>query len=280
MTELVFGPWQATVAEECGSNLISLKYMGKQILRSPEDLATLKGRPCLYGFPLLLPANRVADGMFSFAGNSYTLSINEPGLHNHIHGLIKDAPFKVLEQKENYIKTVLENNGEFYPFSFVLKIEDTLDDCGWTRHLTLENPGRSAMPYTLGFHTAFLEPQYFCVPISKRCEMNDRFVPTGVLLPLSEQQMKWKAGTAPDGGKINGCYISSGGTVQVDDFAMTVSKQFDHWVLFNGNGGEGYLCIEPQCGAVNGLNSGKHRLLLPGEKESFTINIQLHDTTI
>ena len=55
MTELKFGPWSAMVAEECGSNLISLKYANEEILRSQEDLETLMGRPCMYGFPLILP---------------------------------------------------------------------------------------------------------------------------------------------------------------------------------------------------------------------------------
>ena len=44
------------------------------------------------------------------------------------------------------------------------------------------------------------------------------------------------------------------------------SKEFDHWILFNGGGNKGLLCVEPQLGAVNGLNKPDgHRVMKPGE---------------
>lgn len=275
MTELRFGIWQASVSEECGSNLISLRCAGDQLLRSPQSLEELKGRPCLYGFPLILPANRVRDGVFSFEGKQYQLEINDLAFHNHIHGLIKDAPFHCLEKKENYLKTVLENDGSYYPFPFLLTVEDTLDGDGWQRRLTLENTGCSRMPYTLGFHATFREPECFRVPISQRYDMDQRYLPTGKLLPLDALQQRCRDGFVPDGSKINGCYTACGNTVELGKYRMTVSAQFDHFVLFNGGGGEGYLCIEPQCGAVNGLRTDKHRVLDPGERETFTIQIGL-----
>jgi len=267
------GAWEAVLFEECGSNLCSLKYRGEELLRAPERLEALQGRPCLYGFPLLFPTNRTEDGAFSFEGESYQLAINEQVWNNHIHGLIKDAPFRVLEKGETYVKTVLENEGEYYPFPFTVYLEDALSETGWLRRITLQNTGTQTMPYTMGFHTTFREPEFFQVPICERYEMNERYIPTGKLLPLNDWQLMCRDGFTPDGSKINGSYTSRGNTVRVGDFVMTVSEQFDHWVLFNGSGVEGFLCIEPQCGAVNGLNNGKHRTLKPGQKEIFTVSI-------
>ena len=65
---------------------------------------------------------------------------------------------------------------------------------------------------------------------------------------------------------ISGYYKAGGHTAAVGRFTYTVSEEFDHWVLFNGRGESGLLCVEPQCGAVNGLNiPGGHRVLQPGE---------------
>lgn len=266
------GPWEGTVAPECGGNFVSLKYMGQELLRSPERLEVLRGRPCLYGFPLILPANRTEDGIFTFEGRKYQLPINEAAFHNHIHGILRDVPFCILEQTEHSVKTVLENKGDHYPFSFKLFIEDTLSDKGWLRQMTLQNTDARTMPYTLGFHAAFREPAQLSVPISACYEVSDRYIPTGKLLPLTVLQQSYKEGMCPGGSRLSGFYTSCGSTAYIGNFAMTVSEQFDHWVLFSTGEGE-FVCIEPQCGAVNGLNNGRHRVLPPGEKEVFTVKI-------
>ena len=273
MTELRYGKWYAVTEPSCGCNVIRLEYEGKPVFRSPENLEKLRERPCLYGLPLILPANRTDGGCFTFDGVSYSLPVNEPHWNNHIHGLLKDAPFTVLSAEPARVCTRLENTGTYYPFPFVLDITDSLSENGFLRTLTLKNTGAVSMPYTLGFHATFAELEYFSVPIEKCCEMDTRALPTGKYLPLSDRQLQYKSGFRPDGSQIRGIYTSGGRTVQIGQFTLEVSDQFDHWVLFNGSGEEGYLCIEPQCGAVNGLNSEKHRRLQPGETECFTIKI-------
>lgn len=273
MKQIRFGDWQAVIEPACGSNVTDLQYRGKSILRAPDSVDQLKGRPCLYGVPLLLPANRTADGMFAFEEKTFRLPINEPALNNHIHGLLKDAPFRLVECSDRHVVTALENRGAYYPFPFCLEIVDSLGEDGFTRRMFLKNIGAAPMPYTLALHTAFLEPESFCVPIEQCYEMDARHIPTGMLLPLSTRQQAYREGMRPDGSSISGVYTSCGNTVRIGDFRMTVSEQFDHWVLFNSTGGEGFLCIEPQCGGVNGLNSGKHRVLAHGAQEEFVIQL-------
>lgn len=271
--ELTYGKWRAVTEPSCGCNVIVLEYDKKPVLRSPENMEKLRERPCLYGIPLLLPANRTDGGGFSFGEKCYRLPVNEPACNNHIHGLLKDAPFEILSAEPATMTAKLVNGGAYYPFSFTLEITDRLCEKGFLRTLVLKNTGRKPMPYTLGFHITFTEPEFFCVPIDKNCEMDLRHLPTGKLLPLTQRQQCYRHGFVPDGDPINGIYTACGGRVQLGRFTMEVSDQFDHWVLFNGSGKEGYLCIEPQCGAVNGLNSEKHRILQPGETECFTIKI-------
>lgn len=267
------GKWKAEVAPGCGGNLISLAYDEQPILRRPADMQTLKSSPCLYGLPLLLPANRVKDACFEFRGMKYELPMNEPIRSNHLHGLLNKAAFAVQEVTENCVTTALENRGEYYPFPFEATISDRLTDDGLVRELQLRNTGDTPMPYTMAFHAAFAEPKCFCVPVEHRYVVDDRMIPTGQLRMLTAEELHYRTGMDPRSGAVTGFYTSNGDTVQLDDFCVTVSHQFDNWVLFNGGGGQNFLCIEPQCGAVDGLNNGRCKILQPGATEIFTLRI-------
>jgi aldose 1-epimerase len=168
----------------------------------------------------------------------------------------------------------LENVNEFVPTIRKVEIEDLLDENGYCRSLTLENTGTKNMPYTIAYHTTFVAPDKFAVALNKFCELGEGYIPTGRKLDLSPEQQTYRDGLILEGKKINGLYTSGGNVARIGDFKMVVSEQFDHWIIFNGNGDEGYLCIEPQCGSTNGLNSGEHAVLAPGCQETFVIRIE------
>jgi aldose 1-epimerase len=77
LVHLRHGDWQADIFPAFGANLIRLAYQGTEILRTPPDLASILGRTILYGTPVLIPANRTANGRFTFNGKNYQLPINE-----------------------------------------------------------------------------------------------------------------------------------------------------------------------------------------------------------
>lgn len=267
------GAWQVRVLPDFGMNMISLTYGDKQILRSPQSMDALKKEPYVYGIPLLFPANRVEKGEFTFEEKSYYLPINEPGRNNHLHGLMFDAIFKLIEQTRSRVEANYENKGERYPFPFSMTITDTLTPEGLTRKLYLKNTGDTAMPYTLAYHTSFAEPAVFSVPIGRRFVCNENYIPTGEMAELTAQEQEYCTGTCPKGKKISGFYTAAGHTGYLDNIRFTVSENFDEWVTFNAGGEQGFLCIEPQCGQVNGLNRpGGHRVLLPGETEEFFVS--------
>ncbi len=245
---------------EFGMNVTALFWQQKSILRTPDNEKNLSDNPYLYGIPLLFPANRTQDGKFSFKNRVFSLPLNEPLRHNHIHGLMFDAPFTVIEQRENMVRTIYQNRGERYPFSFDMTITDVIQD-GW--HRTVEILALEDMPYTLAFHTTFVEQAQFTVPIGRRFVCNENYIPIGKTVPAE-----------PLGRVISGFYEASGHTAVLDEFRFTVSDNFDQWVLFNGGGDKGFLCIEPQCGGVNGLNTKLHRILNVGESETFTLKIE------
>lgn len=274
MYTLRAGAWQAQVLPHLGMNMISLCCQDTPILRKADE-QTLLQSPFLYGTPLLFPANRTRDGQFTFEGKTYDLPVNEESTRCHLHGCMHHAPFQVTEKTESTLLGRYENHGERYPFPFCMDICDVLSPDGWTRTLTLCNTGKSSMPYTLAFHTAFVEPARFCLPLAKKWARDQRYLPTGEEEPMTDTEKSYLTGCSPRGKAISGYFQAGGAWARVGDFCFTVSPNFDQRVLFNGGGGQGFLCIEPQAGMVNGLNMPwGFRVLKMGETERYTLMIR------
>ena len=121
------------------------------------------------------------------------------------------------------------------------------------------------MPVIFALHTTFTEPDSFTVPIDLCQEKDAVHLPTGRYVPLSPQEAGYAKGSASKGKIISGYYRACGFVATVGGYTYTASEEFDHWILFNGRGESGLLCVEPQCGAVDGLNSGACRVIEPGD---------------
>jgi len=273
LPSLKFGDWYCEVSPQLGMNLLRLTHKGNDILRTPQSPDDLAAEPFHFGTPLLLPANRTKGARFCFRGQEYTLPLNEPQRGNHLHGLMHNAPFEVLEHTEARLVAVYINRDELYPFPFKIAITDSLTEAGYCRELKVENIGGKAMPYTLAYHTAFLEKE-FSAPIEKHYEVDENYIPTGNMLPLTEEEAEYVIGTTPKGKTISGSYTVSGHTAGIGEYLYSFSENFDTLVLFNWGGDKGFVCIEPQAGAVNGLNTGKCRILEKGETETYTHKIE------
>lgn len=58
----------------------------------------------------------------------YTLPLNEPATGAHLYGLVHKQSFTVKYCGKNEIKLIYENNGEVYPFPFLLKVDYMIKD--------------------------------------------------------------------------------------------------------------------------------------------------------
>lgn len=256
------GSWKASIAPDQGGNIIDLACQGQQVWRRPEEAPN----HYLFGAPVLLPANRTTGGQFAFQGRTYQLPVNEPKAPANLHGLVHLQPFEVLGQGENWAELVYNATPEVYPFPFRLTVRYTLDEAGLESAYQIVNTGDGDMPLTFALHTTFVEPAYFRVPIGQEQERDDHNLATGRYIPLNEQQQTYAQGTDPRQWRISGYFTAAGHEAQVGEYRYCVGPEFDHWILFNGGGGSGQLCVEPQLGAVNGLNQpGGCRVLKPGE---------------
>lgn len=268
--KLTHGDWYAEILPHFGMNAVTLRHFGRDILRHPRDIEELRSSPYLFGTPLLFPANRTKGGRFFFDGNEFGLPLNEPTRNNHIHGLLYDAPFEVMTESENEVTARFINNGERYPFPFEIVIRDLLDERGYERAVTVTNTGDPAMPFTLAFHTTFVEPRWFSAPIGKRFEVDENYIPTGNMLSTVRE---YRDGCDPSSRKISGFFERDGKCATVGGYVYEFSEEFDNVILFNALGEMGLLCIEPQAGEVNGLNSKRCKILKPNESAIFTHRI-------
>lgn len=268
--------WHAEVAPALGGNIVSLSYNERDIYVPLKSEKQLEINPYLQGAPILLPANRTAGAKFGFNGKEYNLPLNEPATGAHLHGLVHRQPFTVKYCGESEIKLIYENNGDVYPFPFLLEVDYIIKDGVFRQEYTVINTGKGEMPFTFALHTTFKEPNSFSVPIDLCQEKDGLHIPTGKYVPLDRGEQGYVTGSPSKGLIISGYYRACGHTAYLDDLSYTVSDNFDHWILFNGRGESGLLCVEPQCGKVDGLNiKDGCKILNPNEETEFWTEINI-----
>jgi aldose 1-epimerase len=166
-------------------------------LWSDPQFRTGSTRPSRSGIPLLFPhPGRVAGAAFDWEGKHYSLEATD-GLGNAIHGFVHTRPWRVVEQFSDRVK------GEFqptiddpsildrWPADFRLSAEYMIGATTLTLRLSVENPSRATLPFSLGAHPYFRVPQAgpnadACIvqmPISQRWEV-ENLLPTGRKRPL------------------------------------------------------------------------------------------------
>lgn len=264
------GPWYAEISPLIGANVTRLDYNGEKVLRRPEESVDAYQ----FGMPILIPANRTENGRFTFEGKTYRFPVNEPHVPAQLHGLVHDRHFTVDSYNETSAELSYCSTPDIYPFPFRLTVRYELKEDGIYASHHLENIGDGNMPFTFCLHTTFQEPKYCKVPLALEQAHNERYIPTGEYTQLKELDQQVVSGTDPHGKAISGFYSSAGQVAIVGDYKYTVSDNYDHWVLYNAGGYADILCVEPQCGGVNGLNQpGNHRILSPGASMTFHSSI-------
>ena len=253
--------WRAIIDPEKGSNLLSLRFGDRDILRPWSDGIP---DPFLFGAPLLLPANRTAGGCFRFKGEEYCLPINDSFSNAHLHGRLHCRQFQITEREETRVILCYVNQGEIYPFPFRISVIYQAGIQDFTAEYVIENLSETEMPLTFGLHTTFPEPEWFSVPLAACQEKDAHHIPTGCYIPLNSQEQQYCIGSPSRNVVISGFYRAAGNTARIGSDVYYETSGFDHWILFNGRGEGGFLCIEPQLGGVNALNDPDHCPVIPG----------------
>ncbi|SFJ15030.1 aldose 1-epimerase [Thermoflavimicrobium dichotomicum] len=299
-----------------GSNLISLisKDIHCELLRVPETVEAYQANPCLYGIPVLFPPNRIEDGVFCFGGRTYQWEINEPTSHNHIHGCLYQLKWDVVQAEivEERVEIVTEIHSEQhltlykqFPHRFTMKMAYRLEGATLSKQATILNRDEEPFPWGLGFHTTFrfpigqtstLDDCTLALTVDKRWKLNERLLPTGELEEIKEKE-QFQRGISLKNKSLDDAFLSlayTGGENQATicdrkagiQVIYQCDSHFKHWVVYNGDGTQGFLCPEPYTWITNAPNLNLPpsltgvQVLSPGEqvKVKSTISVFLDES--
>lgn len=281
--------WEGTLVPEIGSNLVSLRSTreGIDVLTIPETLEEFKANTTSWGFPVLMPPNRIAQGKFTFNGRDYVFDINERG-KNHIHGIVHDLPWQVVATSTDgaaSVTTAIRSDDhskikESYPHSFELRMTFSLRGARMDITVEAENFGSDPMPFGVGFHPYFNVPllptssKAQCtvqVPAKQVWELNDDLIPTGRRLPVAGErdlrQPKALSEVVLDDVFTDLEFTEGASVAELRDNGAGITvrygadEEFKHWVVYTGRNLEApFVCLEPYTWVTNAPN-----LPLPAE---------------
>ncbi len=268
------GRWSVDISPELGANITRLSFDKENVYVPLLNQEQLAEDQFIQGSPILLPANRTANGCFTFEGKNYKLPITEPKTGANLHGLLYKENFDIVMLKSDEITLCYRNRGKIYPFYFDIIVKYFIKDDKFFQTYKITNISKGNMPLTFALHTSFIEPKIFSVPIDACHRRDEKLIPYGEYAELNDVEKTYVKGTHSRGKEIVGYYHSCGNTARIGDYLFQVSENFDHWILYNAQGKRRLLCVEPQCGQTNGLNTDKgKRVLSMGESIEFWTSI-------
>jgi aldose 1-epimerase len=288
--EMRAGPYQATVLPSYGGHLVALHHVDHRLrlLREPlppggGDLSRYLADPVPYGLPLLFPPNRIGDGTFAFEGHTYRLPINEPALHNHLHGFFARVAWDVVESTASarsarvvlrYVLREADPIFGLFPHRMTLELEDEVATDGLSQQVRVRNDGDRPMPLLVGFHTALSVPfdpsttpsvSTVAMNLGQQWELTDRKLPTGRTVardPMAEAIAN--GGGDPFAHPIDALFSVAAGDgpneCVVEDrrtglrLVYRTDRAYRAWMIWNGDARGGFFCPEPMTCLVNAPN--------------------------
>ena len=298
------GGYEALVAYEIGCNVIRLRCnaKGMEFFRwNPDNTPeTIKQSAEVWGLPTLYLPNRFADGKLKTSDAVYQLPVNEKApYNNHIHGFLHKRTFEIVEhnadsncawEKARYVYDENDEFFEFLPVKFVAEYTFTLSAHGLEQDICFTNVSNKMLPMSLASHTTINAPFVdgaqesdirLTVPAGKKCELNERCLPTEKLKSLTMWDLEYKNGTkCPvlqivdndmyfgeytdlDGEKFHGVIaedLTSG-----KKLCYEVSEEYKFWIIWNDRGFNHYFCPEPMTAMIDAPN-----LTLPADITGYT----------
>lgn len=284
---LTGGEYEAIVLPEYGANCVSLIHQPSesQLLRVPQTQKQLRDGCNVYGLPLLFPPNRVKDGRFVFEGREYVFPINEPERGNHIHGFLSQTAFAFAGGGSFLYEATEENGYLTFPHAFSIRREYALSSEGLVHAIAVTNGGKRRMPFGIGIHAA-LRAEHCRMRMEPLCRWA---VDPARLLPSGERIREEPLITALRNGTLDpesqplsallecrpGAEIALYGCNGTWHCVPDPSLRFV--MLWNGGGGKGFVCPEPQSWVTDAPNipfpagATGFRALAPGETARFEL---------
>ena len=252
--------YEAVILPDYGANCIVLRdrRTGTQLFREPEGKHALEKSAYVYGLPILFPPNRVKDGTFTFGIKTYSLPINDAPRHSHIHGLFAKMRFEPVADGVFRFEATPRRPYLTFPHAFVFERRYRLDENGLHHEICITNTGKESMPLAIGLHAAYsMEAgDTLHLPVCKQILLTDAFLPTGKIHTDNPLMTALSKGTLEtESLSLSDQFSVHPGVWRIHrksfDFCFEPDPAFRFVMLWNQEGGKGFVCPEPQTCSVN-----------------------------
>ena len=142
--------------------------------------------PAFSGAVLAPWPNRLRDGVFSYAGESYEVPLTEHARQTALHGLVAHTTFETVDADPTSVTlqhVVVPTHG--YPWPVRLRLTYVLTAAGLRVSAEATNLGSATAPYGIGFHP-WLSPGdgqvdecTLRIDAARHVTVDDRLLPTG-----------------------------------------------------------------------------------------------------
>ncbi len=277
MLHLEAGDWKVALQPELGGTIAALTFQGRDVLRpTPAGATNPLETAC---FPLVPYANRIADGRFVFAGESYGLPRNMDGQDHPLHGVGWLRGWDV--QATDAGAAVLIHTHEAdanWPWSYRAEQHVSLDESGLHVSLSVQNTTDCAMPAGLGFHP------YFPADAETRLSFDAKSVwlADDAMLPTdragANQLADWSRGeTVVRSTLIDNAYEgwSKDATIATRNDTITLSGEGTPYLHVFTPPGLGFFCAEPVSDMPNALNLADPTILAPDETRTIAMSLTI-----
>lgn len=291
--QLTAGRYTAVVSPQYGASVWRMRdtVNDVEVFRYRDDVTAdeIDNAREIWGLPTLYLPNRFDGGLLKTSDAEYHLPVNEVKLKNFIHGWAHKRAHKVedsgVRDGTAYVVTSFTHDSsdpmyEYFPLDFKLSYTFELsEEKGLTQTVKLENLSSRQLPVSICTHTCINSPLTagkdesalrLRVPISERCELDERCLPTERLLALSDTDIPYKDGSMKpvlhdisndmytacedelDGKPFYGVTITDKETgIRL---CNEVSEEYRFWNMWNDRGHNGYFCPEPMTAMINCSN--------------------------
>jgi aldose 1-epimerase len=277
---LVHGDTAVRIVPDAGFNVASIKFKGRELLRTPKTYNELPG--FMYGVPILYPTpNRVRDGKLKL-NDETTITYQPNNGPNFLHGLVHSIPFLVADSvtEEDHVSLsgyVIFDVGTAwhagFPLEHTLKVKVTVADRSVRWDYEIDNTaGSKAIPFGFALHPWFLDQSprsevKLTVPATHWMEAKD-LLPTGKLVDLAGTKYDLREGKVLEGVMLDDVYfgMKTEKPTRIDyrkenlSITLKASPEFTHMVVFTEQ--PGHFCVENQT-----CSTDAHNLDAAGLKE-------------
>lgn len=252
---------------------------------------------------VLIPfPGRVAEGRYTFEGQTYQMVKNDKESPSAIHGFLRTILWETEQpgpDEVTFTTNLIPDSHPGYPFTLGVRVTYHLTDQGLAVAFVIENTGNSTAPVAAGFHPYFtvgsghIDTDTLQVPFGATLEYQD-LLPTGKVLPVEGTPLDFRSPHSIGGTSLNTCYLqpqpdpdghtrirlsnSSSGR----SLAVWLDQSFQYVVLYSGDPlpdshRRRALAIEPMTCGSDAFNHPEWGLaaLAPGETLSGTWGVTI-----